>query len=1815
MKKIILSILFIAFVFASIGQNLKGYYVEAYSKLEAKRAFVIDLDTFYATTQLNGLDTILVSLNYVTQQLAMKEPANANIQQHIINDNDTVETNELQTIDTFRIASNILELSLSSDGQPKKTVDLSAYVNPSLTNYVQNSSTSTDNAVARFDGTTGKLIQNSAVTISDAGAIVTPSTIQATTGLFTNLSGNSVPYASSGGLANSIVKQTSVAIMTLQGTTIGGWYINGGNATGTGGGYTMYQTDATNKFIVGTETAALGGTSGGGIAYVYGNFPFKVHTNGANRLTIDANGGTFTGYVQGTTGKFTNLTDTYIPKHTSDATGLENSNVFFSSNIARYGTANTFSNDRDIVDKAYVDAIGAGNMPKLPVDAATTANITLSGTQTIDGYAVSAGQRVLVKNQSTTSANGVYIVASGAWSRSTDLDTWAELYKAYVAVLNGGQTGSSFVCNIASTGTLETDPITWVLYTAPTNILAGDGLTKTGSTIAVNFGGTGTATTVSRTDHTQAATTISDGSIDNTEFDYLNGVSSNIQTQLDGKQATLTTGDLTESVTGLELSAIRQVIGGAATLSLTTGYVIPTTTEQTNWQTAYANRITSLTTTGSSGAATLVSNTLNIPNYTLAGLGGQPQLNGTGFVKVSGTTVSYDNSVYLTSYTETDPIFNLHTVKNIVNGTGFLKNTAGVWSYDNSTYSLSTHTHSGIYEVPLTFSTGLNRIGNTITSTITQYTDALARGAISLTTTGNSGASTYSSTTGVLNVPTYTLAGLGGIALTSLSSTATGLTYTNTTGVFSLTSGYIIPTTSEQTNWNTAYSDRMKWDGGSTGLVPATGRTSLGATTIGGNIFTSTNPSAITFLRANADNTVSWLDAATFRTAIGAGTSSTNGTVTSVAMTVPTGLSISGTPITTSGTLAVTLTSGYSIPTTANQTNWNTAYGWGNHASQGYLTQSLFNSGNPDLAAIEALAGTTGLLKKTAANTWTLDNSVYLTSYTETDPIWTSASTNYYTKTNLQTSGQASVHWDNITNEPTFLTSYTETDPIFNLHTVKNIINGTGFLKNNGSGVWSWDNSTYLTGNQTITISGDASGSGTTAITLTVADDSHNHNGTTISGLAVADFTSPNISNWTNDANYADKDLANIFLDDQTIQSSAPYLFLRSTSVGGTSTLRFKDESDLPQFSIQYDSNNDRTLITSNNHYISTQIGALEVMNLATTGQLKLPQYTGTTFDGTIIKYLGVDASGNVVKGTVSSGVTDHSALSNLSYATAGHTDFVSTNTTQTISAVKTFSANPIISANDGNLRFTGTNSASIDYYSSSVFKGGIYFQSSGRVDLYAGEPATYSGYFNFNSEVKLPEKATPVNTNRGTLYFDTDDNTFRGYNGSSWVDLGSSGGSMVYPSAGIPVSNGSAWLTSVSGTALQVLRRNAGNTAYEFYTLPAYLTSEVDGSTGNELNISMSYTASTRTIEVTDNGGTKSTTIPLFTSTEAGLTPLSGGGTTNFLRADGTWAAPTTSSKWQQLTGAIAPVTITDEVRIGNSSNRSTTTGLEVYGGQYFSEFTVQGGYTYLQTEHSSAPSNPAQGGILFTKSDNQFYYRNEDLYDTNLSAKDNDFTRFPMLQTDFLGPAGAGTAEAAWGFDYAVIASGTQAKIASEANHPGILRTSSSTTTNSGGYCMTDNASVYISGGEVFECIFQPRVASNTNTTIRIGFMDSYTSTAPVDGCYFELAAGTLNIIGINRYGTTNTTSTATVATLTVNTWYRLKIEVNSAASSVTYTVYNSSGTVLGTQTNTGTIPTGSTGRETGCGVIATNSGTTATLLAYWDMMSYYYNKPLVR
>lgn len=105
-------------------------------------------------------------------------------------------------------------------------------------------------------------------------------------------------------------------------------------------------------------------------------------------------------------------------------------------------------------------------------------------------------------------------------------------------------------------------------------------------------------------------------------------------------------------------------------------------------------------------------------------------------------------------------------------------------------------------------------------------------------------------------------------------------------------------------------------------------------------------------------------------------TISAGGSVTYVGLAVPTGLTVTGTPITTSGTTTIALASGYEIPKTASTTNWETAYGWGNHATAGYITQAYASSTYQPIGTYitQAYASTTyGLIASN--NTWTGQNT------------------------------------------------------------------------------------------------------------------------------------------------------------------------------------------------------------------------------------------------------------------------------------------------------------------------------------------------------------------------------------------------------------------------------------------------------------------------------------------------------------------------------------------------------------------------------------------------------------------------------------------------------------------------------------------------------------------------------------------------------------------------------------------------------------------------------------------------------------------------
>lgn len=141
----------------------------------------------------------------------------------------------------------------------------------------------------------------------------------------------------------------------------------------------------------------------------------------------------------------------------------------------------------DAATKDYVDSVSQGLDIKSSVRAATTANITLSGTQTIDGVSLSAGNRVLVKNQSTGSENGIYVVATGAWSRATDADTNAEVTAGLFTFVEEGTDNqdSGWVLTTDGAITLGTTALVFTQFSGAGMVIAGAGLTKTGNQLDV----------------------------------------------------------------------------------------------------------------------------------------------------------------------------------------------------------------------------------------------------------------------------------------------------------------------------------------------------------------------------------------------------------------------------------------------------------------------------------------------------------------------------------------------------------------------------------------------------------------------------------------------------------------------------------------------------------------------------------------------------------------------------------------------------------------------------------------------------------------------------------------------------------------------------------------------------------------------------------------------------------------------------------------------------------------------------------------------------------------------------------------------------------------------------------------------------------------------------------------------------------------------------------------------------------------------------------------------------------------------------------
>ena len=206
-----------------------------------------------------------------------------------------------------------------------------------------------------------------------------------------------------------------------------------------------------------------------------------------------------------------------------------------------------------------------------------------------------------------------------------------------------------------------------------------------------------------------------------------------------------------------------------------------------------------------------------------------------------------------------------------------------------------------------------------------------------------------------------------------------------------------------------------------------------------------------------------------------------------------------------------------------------------------------------------------------------------------------------------------------------------------------------------------------------------------------------------------------------------------------------------------------------------------------------------------------------------------------------------------------------------------------------------------------------------------------------------------------------------------------------------------------------------------------------------------------------------------------------------------------------------------------------------------------------------------------------------------TNLSGTNTgDLSEnYVYLSHEFL------TANPSSDFSLAQINSGTISAGVSTINNVGVHRMNSSTTANSGIAIRSASFLFRLKGNEVFTYILNP--LTFTNTTSRLGFHDTTTHTIPNNGVYFEYSnSGALTFVTVDN--NVRTTS-ASLGTLVVSTWYKVKFTVNANATSILAELFNSSGVLIASVTQTTNIPNNT--RALNICAITTNSGTVATAL----------------
>lgn len=284
-------------------------------------------------------------------------------------------------------------------------------------------------------------------------------------GTVTSVTGSGA-ISSTGGTTPQI--SISAADGSNAGTMSAAHYTLVNNATNANTASTIVKRDASGNFSAGTITAAL---TGDVLGNVTGNVTGTV-SDISNHDTGDLAEGTNLYY-----------TDTRVRANRLDQMSAPTASVSFNSQKIT-GLADP-TDAQDAATKAYVDAARSGLDVKQSVRAATSGNITLSGTQTVDGVSLIATNRVLVKSQTDPSENGIWTVAAGSWSRAIDADSDAEVTSGlFTFVEEGTDNGNSgFVLTTDNPITVGTTGLTFAQFSGAGQITAGNGLTKTGNTI------------------------------------------------------------------------------------------------------------------------------------------------------------------------------------------------------------------------------------------------------------------------------------------------------------------------------------------------------------------------------------------------------------------------------------------------------------------------------------------------------------------------------------------------------------------------------------------------------------------------------------------------------------------------------------------------------------------------------------------------------------------------------------------------------------------------------------------------------------------------------------------------------------------------------------------------------------------------------------------------------------------------------------------------------------------------------------------------------------------------------------------------------------------------------------------------------------------------------------------------------------------------------------------------------------------------------------------------------------------------------------